>query len=215
MPDGVDKTTTVQLQNVPSRGIIRRVTVILRGTTEILNQARVYDYVYLHYLGESGQNKRAKSYADSIFGQLAYDLLNRNTLAGFSMSDTATSGSADARFLSAVDCVPVSCGGVGSGGFYNAPHPLDGTLLSFDGTSDGNTAVIEGATIRTTSGVFPSSGIYYDTQSPLLSGITSDVEGPNFTENTNLYLTLHSQAFDYTGTGIIDAVFLVDIEPTH
>lgn len=99
MPDGVDKTTTVQLQNVPSRGIIRRVTVILRGTTEILNQARVYDYVYLHYLGESGQNKRAKSYAESIFGQLAYDLQNRNTLAGFSMSDTATSGSADARFL--------------------------------------------------------------------------------------------------------------------
>mgnify|MGYP003135274391 CR=1 FL=1 len=213
LPTNPGDSTTVEFSGVPARGLIHRVAIIASSQAAVNNQPRFYDSVYLHYLGRAGENERSAGFAETMFCQLAYDQQNRNTLSGYSVSDAASGTSA--RFISIVDCVPVNCGGVGSGGFYNAPHPLDGTLLSFDGTSDGNTPVIEGASIRTTSGVFPPGGIFYDTQSSLIAGVTSPADGPNFTDGNKLYLTLMSEGLNYETTFPNGVTFLIDIEPTH
>jgi|TARA_R100000084_G_scaffold106825_1_gene65568 hypothetical protein len=73
--------------------------------------------------------------------------------------------------------------------------------------------VIEGATIKTTSGAFPPGGIFYDVQSPI-AGVTTVVDGPNFTENNSLYLTLLAEGFNYDND-MSNLTFILDIEPTH
>jgi hypothetical protein len=167
--------------------------------------------LYLHYAGEAGLNKRSTFYVPTIFSQLAYDQQNRNTLAGYSLGQT---GIGNGRFVSAVDCVPVNCGGIGSGGFYNAPHAVGATAaLAFPTTAANAIAVIEGATVKTTSGAFPPGGIFYDVQSPI-AGVTTVVDGPNFTENNSLYLTLLAEGFNYDND-MSNLTFILDIEPTH
>jgi hypothetical protein len=215
LPDGAGETVTVAFSGVPSRGLIRRVAIVAVSSNSsgaVANLPRTYDSVYLHYVGEAGLNKRSTAYVPTIFSQLAYDQQNRNTLAGYSLGQT---GSSNNRFVSAVDCVPVNCGGIGDGGFYNVPHAVGATgALAFPTSAATTSAVIEGSTVRTTSGVFPAGGIFYDTQSPLIAGVTTIVEGPNFTENTTLYLTLLSEGFDYDDD-MQDLTFIMDIEPTH
>ena len=215
LPDGAGETVTVAFSGVPSRGLIRRVAIVAVSSNSsgaVANLPRTYDSVYLHYLGAAGLNERSTAYVPTIFAQLAYDQQNRNTLAGYSLGQT---GSANNRFVSAVDCVPVNCGGVGDGGYYNVPHGVGATgALAFPTSAATTSDVIEGATVRTTSGVFPAGGIFYDTQSPLIAGVTTVVEGPNFTENTTLYLTLLSEGFDYDDD-MQDLTFIMDIEPTH
>lgn len=218
LPDGAGETVTVAFSGVPSRGLIRRVAIVAVSSDSsgpVANLPRTYDSVYLHYVGEAGLNKRSTAYVPTIFSQLAYDQQNRNTLAGYSLGQT---GSSNNRFVSVVDCVPVNCGGIGDGGYYNQLHPSDATgnttLIFPSGSGTNTSAVIEGATVRTTSGVFPAGGIFYDTQSPLIAGVTTIVEGPNFTENTTLYLTLLSEGFDYDDD-MQDLTFIMDIEPTH
>jgi len=211
LPETAGETVTVEFAGVPARGLIRRVGIIAVSPGPLANLPRTYDSLYLHYVGEPGLNKRSTAYVPTIFSQLAYDQQNRNTLAGFSLGET---GPGNGRFVSAVDCVPVNCGGIGSGGFYNAPHATDAAgSLAFPATPANITPVIEGATIKTTSGAFPPGGIFYDVQSPI-AGVTTVVDGPNFTEKNSLYLTLLAEGFNYDND-MSNLTFILDIEPTH
>ncbi len=209
LPETAGETVTVEFAGVPARGLIRRVGIVAVSPGPLANLPRTYDSLYLHYVGEAGLNKRSTLYVPTIFSQLAYDQQNRNTLAGYSLGQTGIG-----RFVSAVDCVPVNCGGIGSGGFYNAPHAVGATgALAFPTTAANTTPVIEGATIKTTSGAFPPGGIFYDVQSPI-AGVTTVVDGPNFTENNSLYLTLLAEGFNYDND-MSNLTFILDIEPTH
>tara|TARA_R100000654_G_scaffold27339_3_gene51377 strand:- start:538 stop:1317 length:780 start_codon:yes stop_codon:yes gene_type:complete len=234
LPNAAGDTVTVELTGVPARGLIRRVAIVAKSENVVLNQPRFYDGVYLHLLGTAGKDTKTLAFAESIFGHLAYDLQNRNSLTAYSMSDTPSG--AGARFVSVVDCTPVCAGGAGTGAFYlgsqlattrvsgsdlpagTNPHLRANPALDTTGSPASEVGVqlnpVEGSTIVTTSGTFPPGGIFYDTQSTQLAGVAQTVEGPNFTEGNKLYVTLQSEGFAYN-TNFHSLTFIIDIEPTH